>query len=54
MVYLNGGEDLDAVLDRVEGAGGRKLSEKQDIGENGFVAFFMDTEGNRVGLHSMG
>jgi predicted enzyme related to lactoylglutathione lyase len=26
---------------------------KTDIGENGFVAFFIDSEGNKVGLHSM-
>ena len=54
LVYLNGGEDLSVVLNRVEGAGGKALSPKQDIGENGFVAMFVDTEGNRVGLHSMG
>ena len=26
---------------------------KTDIGEHGFVAMFVDTEGNKVGLHSM-
>jgi predicted enzyme related to lactoylglutathione lyase len=54
LVYLNGGEDLSAVLDKVEGAGGQILMPKSDIGENGFVAYFKDTEGNKVGLHSMG
>ena len=54
LVYLNGGEDLSVVLDRVEDAGGKVLGPKQDIGENGFIAIFLDTEGNRVGLHSMG
>lgn len=53
VVYLNGGDDLSVVLNRVEGAGGKALGPKQDIGENGFVAMFVDTEGNRVGLHSM-
>lgn len=53
LVYLNGGDDLNDVLNRVEAAGGQVVSAKMDIGENGFVAFFMDTEGNRVGLHSM-
>lgn len=53
LVYLNGGEDLTQVLSRVDGAGGKVLGEKMGIGDNGFVAFFEDTEGNRVGLHSM-
>lgn len=53
VVYLNGGEDLQPVLDRVADAGGTALSSKIDLGDNGFVAYFLDTEGNRVGLHSM-
>jgi hypothetical protein len=54
VVYLNGGEDLAVPLGRVEAAGGKVLIPKRRIGENGLVAFFEDTEGNRVGLHSMG
>ncbi len=54
VVWLNGGEDLDVVLNRVEGAGGKVLTPKVSIGEHGFAASFLDTEGNRVGLHSMG
>ena len=54
VVYLNGGEDLGPILDRVEGAGGQAVMPKTDIGEHGFVAMFVDTEGNKVGLHSMG
>lgn len=53
IVYLNGGDDLNIVLKRVEGAGGKVLAEKFSIGENGYCAFFLDTEGNKVGLHSM-
>ena len=52
-MYLNGGEDLSTVLDKVEGAGGKVMQPKTDIGENGFIAFIEDTEGNKVGLHSM-
>jgi predicted enzyme related to lactoylglutathione lyase len=52
-VYLNGGEDLNTVLRKVEAAGGKIAQPKTSIGENGFLAFFIDTEGNRVGLHSM-
>ncbi len=53
MVYLNGGVDLNDILYRVEGAGGKIVSSKYSIGENGFVASFIDSEGNKVGLHSM-
>ena len=53
LVYLNGGEDLAQPLARVEGAGGKVIMPKTNIGENGFIAMFMDTEGNKVALHSM-
>lgn len=45
-------DDLQATLDRVEAAGGTELSGKTAIGENGFIAFFRDSEGNKIGLHS--
>jgi predicted enzyme related to lactoylglutathione lyase len=55
LVYLNGGDDLAPMLARVEGAGGSVVVPKTDIGSGfGFFAHFIDTEGNRVGLHSMG
>ncbi len=55
IVYLNGGNDLNTVLNRITGAGGRVLLEKTEIGgDRGFFAYFEDTEGNRVGLHSAG
>lgn len=54
LVYLNGGEDLAEPLSRVENAGGEMLMPKTSIGENGFMAIFKDTEGNRVAFHSMG
>jgi predicted enzyme related to lactoylglutathione lyase len=53
LVYLNANPDLNVVLNRVIGAGGQVLKAKTDIGENGFFALFLDTEGNRVALHSM-
>ena len=53
-VYLNGGEDLNVALNKVEAAGGKVFMPKMDIDENGFIAQFIDTEGNRVALHSMG
>jgi predicted enzyme related to lactoylglutathione lyase len=52
-VYLNGGDDLNVPLGRVEAAGGKVIMPKTDIQENGFIAQFTDTEGNRVAFHSM-
>ena len=53
-VFLNANPDLQVVLDRVEGAGGKILMPKTAIGmENaGHFAMIADTEGNTVGLHS--
>jgi predicted enzyme related to lactoylglutathione lyase len=34
-------------------AGGRLQKEKFSIGEYGFIALVVDTEGNMIGLHSM-
>ncbi len=53
LVYLNAGPDLSVALSRVEAAGGKILLPKTAIGKNGFMAYIMDTEGNKVGLHSM-
>jgi uncharacterized protein YndB with AHSA1/START domain/predicted enzyme related to lactoylglutathione lyase len=54
VVYFNGGADLDTVLNRVESAGGTVAMPKTGDGQNGYVAFFIDTEGSRVGLQSKG
>lgn len=54
LVYLNGGPDLSPMLARVEEAGGTVVVPKTEIGSDfGFFAHFIDTEGNKVGLHSM-
>ena len=54
VVYLNGGDDLSATLGRVEKAGGKILLKKTFLSkEAGHIAYFADTEGNKVGLHSM-
>ena len=53
LIYLNGGEDLSVPLSKIEAAGGKIILPKTSIGENGFMAYFNDTEGNKVGLHSM-
>jgi predicted enzyme related to lactoylglutathione lyase len=53
LVYLNGNPDVQNVLDRIEAAGGKILIPKTQISpEYGYMAAFLDTEGNRVALHS--
>lgn len=53
-LYLNGGSDLNIILNRIESAGGKTIVTKTDIGSGfGFFALFNDTEGNQLGLHSM-
>jgi uncharacterized protein len=53
LVYLNGGDDLGVPLSKVEAASGKILLSKTGIGLNGFMAHFTDTEGNKIGFHSM-
>ena len=53
LIYLNGGQDLNVVLSRVEKAGGKVLLAKTLIApEHGYFARFLDTEGNLIALHS--
>lgn len=52
-IYLNGGDDLQVILDRVEQNGGKILVPKSPhADEIGFFALFLDSEGNKMGLHS--
>lgn len=53
-VYLNGGENLAPILDRVEAAGGKIVMPKTFLREDiGYIGMFSDSEGNIVGLHSL-
>jgi hypothetical protein len=46
-------EDVDSELNRVEKAGGTILNPKTEISPDiGFMALFLDSEGNRIALHS--
>jgi hypothetical protein len=56
MVFLDAEPDLQAMLDRVEPAGGRILIPRTAIGMDraGYFAVISDTEGNTIGLHSRG
>jgi hypothetical protein len=53
LIYLNANPDLSEVLSRVETEGGRILMPKSAINEEiGYMAVFLDREGNRIALHS--
>lgn len=51
LVYL-GTPDIDAVLQRVDVSGGQVLVPKTSIGPFGNIGQFIDSEGNRMALHS--
>lgn len=52
-IYLNGNPDLAQVLSKIEAAGGRVTMPKTSISEEiGHMAFFIDSEGNTMALHS--
>jgi uncharacterized protein len=54
LIYLNGNPDVQVILDRVEQAGGKIMVPKTEISpEYGYMAVIIDTEGNRIGLHSV-
>jgi len=53
-VYLNAGDDLQVVLDKVEKNLGTIIVPKTQISpEMGYFAMFIDTEGNKMALHSI-
>jgi uncharacterized protein len=54
LIYLNANPDVQQVLNRVEAAGGSIMVPKTEISpEYGFMAVILDTENNRIGLHSV-
>ena len=54
LIYLNANPDVQLVLDKIEKAGGKIIVPKTEISpEYGHMAVFIDTEGNRVALHSV-
>lgn len=53
VLYLNANPDIQTILDRVEELGGEITMPRTEINaEIGYMAFFNDTEGNRIGLHA--
>ncbi|MBM3505324.1 MAG: VOC family protein [Alphaproteobacteria bacterium] len=53
LLYLNAGDEMDAILARVPAAGGKVVMPRTAIPPAGSMAVFLDSEGNRVGLHSV-
>lgn len=52
-IYFNGNPDLDVALSKVAAAGGTVTMPKTKISDEiGYMAFFIDTEGNGVAMHS--
>ncbi len=53
LIYLNANPDMSHILQRIESEGGKIIMGKTLISpEIGYMANFIDTEGNRVALHS--
>jgi uncharacterized protein len=54
-IYLDAGNDLQPLLERAAKHGGKVITPKTALPPGmGHFAHFQDSEGNRVGLHSMG
>ena len=52
LIYFSS-QDCDITSQRVIDAGGKVVHPKFSIGEHGFIAIAVDTEGNTIGLHSI-
>jgi uncharacterized protein len=50
-VYLNAYPVLQKVIDRIEAAGGKVIVPRTEI-PAGYIAVFIDTEGNKVAIHA--
>lgn len=46
-------DDCSAEVEKAGKAGGKVEMEKKSVGQYGFIALVVDTEGNIIGLHSM-
>ena len=52
-LYFNANPDMSGIIDKIEAAGGKVTMPKTKINDEvGYMAFFVDTEGNSVALHS--
>lgn len=53
LIYLRAQGRLDEAVAAAREHGGKVLIERESLGPYGFRAVIIDSEGNRVGLHSM-
>ena len=54
VAYLNGGNDLQDILNKVENNKGQVIVPKTQISpEMGYFGMFIDTEGNKMAVHSI-
>jgi predicted enzyme related to lactoylglutathione lyase len=53
LVYLNADGRIQHAVKQVEKLGGKVVEPIHSIGPHGFRALVIDSEGNRVALHSM-
>ncbi len=52
-IYLNGGDNLEVILNKIAVNGGKITVPKTlHEDESGYFAIFLDSEGNKIGLHS--
>lgn len=53
VIYFSVNPDLNSALTKVESAGGKVIMPKKQISEEyGYMGMFIDSEGNRIALHS--
>ena len=52
MIYLNVNGRIDDAIAAVPGHGGKVIQPKHEIAPFGFRAIVLDSEGNRIALHS--
>ena len=52
LIYLSVEGRLDEAVEAARANGGKVLRARQKIGEHGFRAVVIDSEGNRIALHS--
>lgn len=53
LIYLDAGADVGPVLARAQANGGKIVLEKTLVNEQiGYIGIFVDSEGNRVGVHA--
>jgi len=54
VIYLNANPSIQPVVDRVEAAGGKVVMPVMEISpEIGKMAFIIDSEGNKIGIHAL-